>query len=104
MKSLSIYKRHPVVYFDIIAVLGAAQIKRACLVGDRPCTTVGLSAFGRSTAYDVGFCHERTVLVKPQMLVIQADFYVTARQVVGSVALHSLNAVYRISGNCGAAL
>ena len=99
MKPLPVNKRHPVIYLYIISVNVTGQIKRTCLIGDGPRSAVGFPVRCGSAADNIGFCYQCSVLIKPQMLIVQADFYVAACKIVFSVSLKSPDTVNRLSGN-----
>ena len=97
MKSLTIYKRHPVFYGYIIAIFRTRKIVRACLICNRPCSAVSFSSGFRCTAYNICLCHQCSILIKPKMLIIKAYFYVTSGKIITAISLHSTDAVNRIT-------
>ena len=97
MKSRTIYKRHPVFYGYIITIFRARKIVRACLICNRPCPTVSLTTGFRRTAYNICLCHQYTILIKPEMLIIKAYFYVTSGKIITAISLHGAYAVNRIT-------
>ena len=96
MKSLSVNKRHPVINLYIVTIFSTGQVVRTRLVGDRPCTSVCLPPF-TGLPLTISVSVKIPIFIQPQMLRIQADFYVTACQIVCSVSLISGTAVDRIT-------
>ena len=96
VKTLTIYKRHPVSNCSVISILVTGKCIRTRLICDRPCASHSFSFRCRCAADNVCLSNQRTIFVQPQVLVIQADFNVTSCQIITTVPLHSCYTVYRI--------
>ena len=90
-------------YLGVISVYIAGERKRTCFIGNGPGSRIGMSFLCRRPTDNVCFRHQPSIFVQPKVLCIQTYLYITACQIIRSVSLHPLAAVYRFTDHILAA-
>ncbi len=99
MKSLTINKRHPVIYFYFITIKITAQGIRTCFICNRPCSLICSCFFFRRSCYHICLSNQFSVFIKPQMLLFNTDLHIISYQIVCTVPLITFFLINRFPGH-----
>ena len=101
MHAVVLIKRHPVFYRRVIScsvAVPSPQINAFCLIDQIVDTFWRRITTGQTPGDNGAFYHDTALLIEPQMLIGNVDFYVAGANIVGTAAsIIWYLAVYRFS-------